>query len=149
MEKIHASMYFNDRQPLLMLYEWTICGTASNMWQGARNVIFLQLRNIPNSHPASCPKGQWGSFPTEMRPGHGDDHPHPPAFSKEVKKGLELYLHLLLYAFVTLYRVKFTLLLLLLLLFLHGENFLETGCIFKYKIRTLEVHLSRFVQMIM
>jgi len=80
----------------------------------------------------------------KMRPGHGDDHPHPPAFSKEVKKGLELYLHLLLYAFVTFYRVNFTL-----LLFLPGENFLEAGCIFKYKIRTLEAHLSRFVQMIM
>jgi hypothetical protein len=46
--------------------------------------------------PTQPPVQKGGSFPTEKRPGHGDKHPHPPPFSKEVKKRVELYLHLLL-----------------------------------------------------
>jgi hypothetical protein len=51
---------------------------------------------------------------------HAADHPRP--FCAEVKQWVELHLRLPFYAFMASYMVNFT----LLLLFLFGEDFLET-----------------------
>ena len=59
----------------------------------------------PGAHPASCTMGT-ESFPGVKRPGRGVDH--PPSSSAEVKERIELYLYLLLWAFVACYRVNWT-----------------------------------------
>jgi len=42
--------------------------------------LFLTPTQLPVS------KVQWGSFLTEKRPRHGDDHPHPQHLAKRLKK---------------------------------------------------------------